>query len=96
VQYLSPFPGNRKTQTLLQREEELRNALKHGATEHKVAKAAERIRVAKQNLVKALKFALAEKKLTGTSDDGRVASLDREATLWKEMSTDEIIELYRK
>ena len=70
--------------------------MRHGATEQKIAKAAERIRVAKQNLVKALKFAVAEKKLTGASDNDRVASLDREATLWIEMSTDEIIELYRK
>jgi len=96
AQYLSPFPGNRKTSTLRQREEELRNALRHAATAHKIAKAAERIREAKLHQVKALKFALAEKKLTGGSDEARLASLEREATLWAKMSTDEIVELYRK
>jgi hypothetical protein len=96
MQYLSPFPGNRKTQTLLQREEELRNALRHGASAQKLATAAERIRSAKQHLVKALKFALAEKRLTGESDNARLANLEQEATLWQKISTDEIIELYRK
>jgi hypothetical protein len=96
AQYLSPFPGARKTSTLLQREEELRNALRHGASAHKVAKCAERIRAAKQHLIKAQRFVLAEKQLTGVTDKPRLASLQREETLWKSMTTDEIIDVYRE
>jgi hypothetical protein len=94
MQYLTPFPGFRKTQILSRRKEELRHALKHNATPDKAAKAAKRVRVAKLHLIKALQSALAEQKLADPSITDQIENLHRESDHWERISTDEIIERY--
>ena len=95
MRYLSPFPGARKTRILLQREEELRQAINHGASARKLTKAAERVRAAKLDIGKALEFVLTEKQLKGASVDADLKDLQRDTARWENMFTDEIIELYR-
>ena len=95
MQYLSPFPGFRKAEILGRREKELRHALKHDTAPNKVAKATERLRVAKLHLIKALQSALAERKLTDPSVDDQLANLQRDAAYWGSISSDEIIEGYK-
>jgi hypothetical protein len=95
VRYLSPFPGARRTEILLQREEELRDAIKRGASAGKLAKAAERVRAAKLDIGKALDFALTQKQLKGDSVDAELKELKRDIARWENMFTDEIIEAYR-
>src|SRR5262245_28005422 len=53
MQYVSPFPGFRKTLILKRRERELRHALKNGLSSARIRKAAERVRTAKLHLLKA-------------------------------------------
>ena len=93
MQYLSPFPGFRKTQILNRREDELRHALKHKHTPGKIAKAAERVKVAKLHLIKALQHSLAELLLIDPSVVDQLTNLQRESELWSSISTDEIIKL---
>jgi hypothetical protein len=79
----------------LQREEELRHAIKHGASARKLKKAAERVRTAKLDVGKALEFVLTEKQLKGASVDADLKDLKRDTARWENMFADEIIELYR-
>lgn len=95
MQYLSPFPGFSKTRILGRREEELRHALRHDATPGKITKAADRVRVAKLHLIKALQSALTERKLTDTSVDNQLANLQQDAARWHQISCDEIVESYK-
>ena len=80
---------------LLQREEELRQAIKDGASAGKLAKAAERVRTAKLDVGKALDFGLTQKQLKGASVDDELKNLKRDIARWENMFTDEIIDLYR-
>lgn len=57
MQYLSPFPGFRKTLILERREEELRHAIKCNLKPEKIQRAAERVRTAHLHLLKALRHA---------------------------------------
>jgi hypothetical protein len=79
----------------LQREEELRNAIKQGASARKLAKAAEAVRTAKLEVGKALEFALTQKRLKGASVDTELETLKHDTARWENMFTEEIIELYR-
>ena len=79
----------------MQCEEELRDAIKHGVPAGKLAKAAERVRSAKLEVGKALEFALTQKRLKGASVDIELETLMRDTTRWKNLFTEEIIELYR-
>jgi len=80
---------------LLQREEELRQAIVHGASTHKLSKAAERVRSAKLDVAKALEFGLTQKKSKGGSVDTELETLKRDTTRWENMLTEQIIEIYR-
>jgi hypothetical protein len=91
MQYVTPFEGYKKTQILVRRKEELRHALKHDATGGKIAKAAEGVRNAKLQLIKALHQSLSEQKMTDRSVTDQLKTLQRESELWKRISTDEII-----
>jgi len=94
VQY-SPFPGPRKTGILLQCEEELRHAIQHDASTHKLKKAAERVRTAKLDVAKSLEFALTQQQLKGGPVETELETLKRDTTRWETMLTEEIVERYR-
>ena len=95
MRYLSPFPGARKTRILLQREEELRQAITQGASASKLTKAAESVRTAKLDIGKALDFVLTQKRLKDASVDAELKDLKRDIAHWENMFAEEIIELYR-
>ena len=94
MQY-SPFPGPRKTGILLQREDELRQAIVQDASTHKLSKAAEGVRSAKLDVAKALEFALTQQQLKGAPVENELKTLKRDTTRWEHMFVEEIIELYR-
>jgi cytosine/adenosine deaminase-related metal-dependent hydrolase len=71
----------------LQREDELRHAIKHGAWAGKLAKAAEGVRAAKLDVGKALEFAITQKRLKGASVDAELKDLKREIARWESMFT---------
>ena len=79
----------------MQREEELRQAIVHSASTHKLSKAAERVRKAKLEVAKALEFGLTQKKSKGVSVDTELETLNRDTARWETMLTEQIIELYR-
>jgi len=96
MQYLSPFPGFRKTQRLHLREEQLRHALRHELASSKVAKAAEGVRQAKLHLIKALRFALLDHHPNDSHPEIELTKLDREADLWESCPIEVILDLYRQ
>jgi hypothetical protein len=97
MQYLSPFPGNKRTIIFKQKEEELRHAIKHGFKIEKLRKAAENIRTAKLYLIKALRQSLELLRKEDEMPDHfvRLTKLNKEEEGWTSASVDEIIEKYR-
>jgi hypothetical protein len=96
MQYITPFPGYRKTLILKRRVEELRNLLRHNAPPSKIAKAAERVRMAKLHLIKALRFALADRHPSDPAPEDQLSNLDRESSFWESRPANEIIEQYNR
>ena len=80
---------------MVQREEELRQTIRDGASAAKLAKAAERVRTAKMDIAKALEFALTQKRMKGVLVHAELITLERDTERWKNMLTEQIIELYR-
>ncbi|MEN6307277.1 MAG: hypothetical protein ABFD91_05920 [Anaerohalosphaeraceae bacterium] len=97
MQYLSPFPGNKRTLIFKQKEEELRHAIKHGFNPEKLAKAAEKVRTAKLYLIKALRQSLESicKEDDKPDVSVRLKNINQEEEEWISVSVDEIIERYR-
>jgi hypothetical protein len=96
MQYLTPFPGYRKTLILQRREEELRHALKHGAIGSKLQKAAERVRTAHLHRIKAFQSALADRHPSDPLPDEQLTKFAQDADAWEIRSTDEIIAHYKR
>jgi len=96
MQYIIPFPGYSKTRILLQKEEELRHAIRHTSPPAKLAKAAERVRTAKLHLIKAIQSGLAERRLSDALPDAQLANLQRESEFWEQRPVEEIVEQYKK
>ena len=92
MQYLSPFDGFKKTLIFTRREEELRHAIKNNYDPKKVRRAAERVRTAKLQFLKARCHYL--KPCTGDLSD--IDSSDLQAEYWKQRSVDDIIDEYLK
>ncbi len=95
MQYLSPFPGSKKTLILQQREEELRHALRHDESARKISKAAERLRTAKLHLFKALCAGLKDRYFGQAMPEDEWANLERQFASWESYSGEEIIEQYK-
>src|SRR4051794_9388360 len=96
MQYLSPFPGFKKTLILARREEELRHAIKTRFASVKVQKAAERVRTAKLHLLKALCYALAPCCAEDTSAQARLQHLRTQTAHWEQRPVDAIVNEYRR
>ena len=95
MQYLTPFPGYRKTLILQRRKEELRHALQHNFPPNKLAEAAERVRTAKLHLIKALRAALTDRPPVDPLPDDQLANLESESDFWEGCSANKIIEEYK-
>jgi hypothetical protein len=79
MQYITPFPGYRKTLILRQKEEELRHAIRHNCPPAKLAKAAERVRTAKLHLIKALRSGVVDRHPSDPVPKEHLANLERES-----------------
>jgi hypothetical protein len=97
MQYLSPFPGFRKSRILSRREEELRHALRDRPGSTKLERAAERVRTAKLHLLKALRHSV----VPFCAEDAPVAetrlrTIGSESDFWEQRTVDSIINEYSK
>ena len=95
MQYLSPFPGFRKTLILERREAELRHAIQCNLTPEKIQRAAERIRTAHLHLFKALRHELASCDEANESSLTRLQKLSQLSDHWEGNPVETIIETYR-
>ncbi len=96
AQYLSPYPGHKKTVIFRQREKELRHAIKNGVKVQKLHKAADKLRAAKMHLIKALRQSVETYREEDKASLRRLEKLQAEAEEWKTASADDIILKYRK
>jgi hypothetical protein len=96
MQYLSPFPGFRKTTILSRREEELRHTLKNGLDPEKVRKAAERVRTARLHLIKALRHSREPCSAEANTGDlqARMQRWEKEKELWERRPVEAIVSEY--
>lgn len=95
MQYLSPFPGFSKTLILSRREEELRHAVKNNLDAKKIRRAAERVRAAKLQLLKALPYASEPcSSNPGSSESPELQKLKSDAEYWERRLISEIIDEY--
>ena len=95
MQYLSPFPGFRKTRILSRREEELRHALRSNLDPRKVQRAAERVRTAKLHLLKALQHSAAPCCAEDPSSESRLQNIQKEIDFWEQRPAKDIIDEYK-
>ena len=95
MQYLSPFPGFRKSRMLSRREEELRHALRNSPRSARLERTAERVRTAKLRLLKALRHSVvpycAE---DAAAAETRLRNIESESHFWKHRTVDSIINEY--
>lgn len=94
MQYLSPFPGFRKTLILERREEELRHAIKCNLKLEKIQRAAERVRTAHLHLLKALRHELAPCDEANEASLIRLQNLSRASEEWEHKPVETIIQMY--
>jgi hypothetical protein len=95
MQYLSPFPGFRKSRILSRREEELRHALRNSRCSSKLERAAERVRTAKLHLLKAFRHSVAPCCAEDTpAAETQLRSIRSESDFWEQRSVDSIINEY--
>lgn len=95
MQYLSPFPGFRKSRQLSRREEELRHAIKHRHERTRIERAAERVRSSRLHLIKALQHSLRPCCSTeAVAVEARLNNLTCERAFWEERSIESIINEY--
>lgn len=97
MQYLSPFPGFKKSQILYRREDELRHAIRNSLDQAKVRKAAERVRTAQLQLIKAFQYEWTPCVAESDTPERR-ATLERleiEREFWRNLPVDAIVERFR-
>lgn len=95
MQYLSPFPGFRKTLILERREAELRHAIQCNLTPEKIQRAAERVRTAHLHLFKALRHELAPCDEANEASFIRMQKLSQASEDWEHKPVEAIIQIYR-
>lgn len=95
MQYLSPFPGFRKTRILVRREEELRHAIRHGQAAERIARAAERVRTARLHLLKALRHAALPCRAEDVPKaEAHLRNLAEQVALWERRSVESVVAEY--
>ena len=93
AQYLSPFPGSKKTRILERRVQELRHAVNSSAPSERIEAAAERVRSAILNLIKAKEAAV--RSFTSQQKRTRAAEkLDEIRSIWRNHSATDIVHIY--
>jgi polyribonucleotide nucleotidyltransferase len=95
AQYLSPYPGHKKTVIFKQREKELLHAIKNGFNNQKLHKAAEKLRAAKMHLIKAMRQSIETYREEDKVPVKRLEKLKVEAEEWESASAEDIINKYK-
>ena len=95
AQYLSPFPGHKKTVIFKQRERELIHAIKNDLNLTKQQKAAEKLRSAKLYLLKAKLQSIETYKAEDEKPIQQIKKIEKETIEWNSTSVEEIIERYK-